>query len=114
MSIGLYDNDLMNHDYDFFNLELMKIAKFYKGRREIVKLSPLFTPDSYTKFILRKDSDLNNLPLISKAPILYTFQKTLLIFHVYAASVKSIKERFCLQNTFYTLTLTSWLYLYRI
>ena len=62
MSIGLYDNDLMNHDYDFFNLELMKIAKFYKGRREIVKLSPLFTPDSYTKFILRKDSDLNNLP----------------------------------------------------
>ena len=29
MSIGLYDNDLMNHDYDFFNLELMKIAKFY-------------------------------------------------------------------------------------
>ena len=64
MSIGLYYNDLMNHDYDFFNLELMKIAKFYKGKREIVKLSHLFTPDSYTKFILRKDSDLNNLHLL--------------------------------------------------
>lgn len=63
MSIGLYDNDLMNHDFDFFNLELMKLSTWYKRKGEIVKLSPLFEPERFTSFFFQKDSDLNNLPI---------------------------------------------------
>lgn len=37
------------------NLELMKLSSYYKGRREIVSLSPSFLPDKYTNFIYRKD-----------------------------------------------------------
>lgn len=63
MSVGLYDNDLMNHDFDFFNLELMKLSAWYKRKGEIVKLSPFFEPDRFTKFFFQKDGDLNNLPI---------------------------------------------------
>lgn len=55
MIIGLYDADMAKYTYTCFNLELMKIAAYYKKRREIVILSPLFTPNKFTKIFYRKD-----------------------------------------------------------
>ena len=55
MSIGLYDADMAEYTHVPFNLELMKMASYYQKRREIVTLSPTFSPDKYTHFIYRKD-----------------------------------------------------------
>lgn len=55
MSIGLYDGDLQKYFHCPFNLELMKIAAYYKGKREIVSLSPTLSPERYSKFFFRKD-----------------------------------------------------------
>lgn len=56
MSYGLYDGDLIFYKkVPFFNLELMKISSYYKRRREIVSLSPSFSPQMYTNFIVRQD-----------------------------------------------------------
>lgn len=38
-----------------FNLEIMKMATYFKGKREITVLSPTYSPERYTKFFLRKD-----------------------------------------------------------
>lgn len=55
MSVGLYDDDFATYTHVPFNLELMKYSTFYKGRGEIVALTPFFVPERYTKFIIRKD-----------------------------------------------------------
>lgn len=55
MSIGLYDLDMANYCPVPFNLELMKLSSYYKKKREIVNLSPSFSPEMYTSFIIRKD-----------------------------------------------------------
>ena len=55
MSIGLYDADMSVYTHVPFNLELMKLAAYYARKREIVALSPVFNPTSYTRFIYRKD-----------------------------------------------------------
>lgn len=55
MSIGLYDADMAKYTHVPFNLELMKMATYYQKNREIVTLSPYFSPERYTKFIYRKD-----------------------------------------------------------
>ena len=55
MSIGLYDGDLQKYFYCPFNLELMKMASYYKGEKEITILSPKFLPERFSKFIYRKD-----------------------------------------------------------
>ena len=56
MSYGLYDGDLRFYArVPFFNLELMKIATYYKRRHEIVSLSPQFTPQFYSHFLIRQD-----------------------------------------------------------
>ena len=55
MSIGLYDADMSVYTHVPFNLELMKLAAYYARKREIVALSPVFNPESYTRFIYRKD-----------------------------------------------------------
>ena len=55
MSIGLYDGDLQKYFYCPFNLELMKMASYYKGKKEITILSPKFLPERFSKFIYRKD-----------------------------------------------------------
>lgn len=57
MSIGLYDQDMATYTLVPFNLELMKLASYYKKRREIVVLSKEFEPYRYEKFFLRKDYD---------------------------------------------------------
>lgn len=56
MSYGLYDGDIQFYSkVPFFNLELMKISSYYKRKREIVNLSPKFTPNLYSNFIVRQD-----------------------------------------------------------
>lgn len=59
MSIGLWDDDAARYFPTAFNLELMKIAAYYKKKREIVQLSPHIRPEMYTKFFFRKDYDDN-------------------------------------------------------
>ena len=46
-----------------YNLEIMKLSAYYKKKREIVVLSPSFTPERHQKFFLRKDYDDGNFPL---------------------------------------------------
>ena len=55
MSIGLHDVDFFKHHEVIFNLEIMKLASYFKRNREITVLSPLISPDRYSKFYLRKD-----------------------------------------------------------
>lgn len=55
MSIGLYDADMAEYTHVPFNLELMKLAQYYKRKREIVVLSPAFSPERHSTFIYRKD-----------------------------------------------------------
>lgn len=55
MSYGLYDADLPYYAIPFYNLELMKISSYYKRKREIVGLSPDFSPNRYSNFIVRQD-----------------------------------------------------------
>ena len=55
MSLGLYDADLPYYPIPFYNLELMKLSTFYKRKREIVGLSPDFSPNKYNRFIVRQD-----------------------------------------------------------
>ena len=63
MSIGLYDFDFSQKiSNNFFNLELMKLAAYYKKKREIVVLSPDYAPERYSNFILRKDDLTKKFP----------------------------------------------------
>lgn len=62
MSIGLHDVDSVLYHTVPFNLELMKYATYYKNKREIVALSPSFSPNKFTTFIVRKDYQDNNFP----------------------------------------------------
>ena len=56
MSYGLYDGDLPLYDrFPFLNLELMKLATYYKNKREIVSLTQDFMPQKYSHFIVRQD-----------------------------------------------------------
>ena len=43
-----------------FNIELMKLSTYFKKKREVVVLSPHFTPERHQKFYLRKDYDDGN------------------------------------------------------
>lgn len=49
-TIGLYDADMAVYGSPFFNLELMKIASYYKNRRDIVVLSNRLIPSRFTRF----------------------------------------------------------------
>lgn len=55
MSIALYDVDFMKYIHVPFNLNLMKIATYYKNKKEVVVLAPYLEPERYTKLILQKD-----------------------------------------------------------
>ena len=68
MSYGLYDGDLKLYpQVPFFNLELMKLSTYYKGKREMVNFSPKFRPNMYTHFIIRQD-----YPIFQSYPATYT------------------------------------------
>ena len=56
MSYGLYDGDLKLYpSVPVFNLELMKLATYYKRKREIVSFTPRFIPERYSNFLVRQD-----------------------------------------------------------
>lgn len=55
MSIGLFDGDLSQYRTCSFNLELMKLATYYKKRGEIVALTTSLAPQKYSKMFYRKD-----------------------------------------------------------
>jgi len=57
LSIGLWDADFMTYKQPFFNLEIMKMAAYYKQQNELVKLTTVLEPERYTKFFVRKDYD---------------------------------------------------------
>ena len=69
MSVGMHDMDMATYTLVPFNLELMKLSAYYKKKREVVILSPSFTPERHQKFILRKDFDDGNFPMgLEKVP----------------------------------------------
>ena len=57
MSIALYDDDFRRYVHVPFNLELMKLATYYKRKNEIVVLTPSIQKDRYSTTFLRKDYD---------------------------------------------------------
>ena len=63
MSIGIMDADMAKYTLVPFNLEAMKLSAYYKLKREIVILSPQFTPDRHQKFFYRKDYDDGDYPM---------------------------------------------------
>ena len=65
----MHDMDMATYTLVPFNLELMKLSAYYKKKREVVILSPSFTPERHQKFILRKDFDDGNFPIgLEKVP----------------------------------------------
>lgn len=48
MSIALYDDDFRRYVHVPFNLELMKLATYYKRKNEIVVLTPSIQKDRYS------------------------------------------------------------------
>lgn len=55
MSVGLYDEDLMKYSPLPFNLEIMKLAAYYKKQKQIVILDDDLNHNKYGKYIIRKD-----------------------------------------------------------
>ena len=55
MIIECYDADMSKYIHTPFNLELMKIAGYYKRKREIVLLSPSIELEKASKVFYRKD-----------------------------------------------------------
>lgn len=64
-TIGIYDADYLSGKKEWYNLEAMKLSAYYKKRREIVSLSPSFSPELYSKFYYVADfENLNDIPII--------------------------------------------------
>lgn len=73
MSIGLYDVDFFKYHQVMFNLEIMKMATYFKNKREITMLSPTYSPERYTHFYLRKDFYDGTFPVgLNKYPNLHS------------------------------------------
>ena len=63
MSIGIMDADVAKYTLVPFSLEAMKLSAYYKKKREIVVLSPTFSPERHEKFFYRKDYDDGDFPI---------------------------------------------------
>ena len=50
MSIGLFDADFFRYHQTIFNLEIMKMATYYKKKKEITIMAPSFAPERYSHF----------------------------------------------------------------
>jgi hypothetical protein len=57
------DADMATYTLVPFNLEVMKLAAYYKKEGEIVILTPSFTPDRHQKYFYRKDYDDGDYPI---------------------------------------------------
>lgn len=62
MSIGLMDMDFMTYVHVPFNLEIMKLAAYFKSKKEVTILVPKLEPERYSSFYLRKDFNDGNFP----------------------------------------------------
>lgn len=62
MSVGLYDADFFTYHQTIFNLEIMKLATYFKKKKEITTMAPSFSPDHYSQFYYRKDFNDGILP----------------------------------------------------
>ena len=62
MSIGLYDADFFTYHQTIFNLEIMKLATYFKKKREITIMAPSFIPERYSHFYYRKDFNDGHFP----------------------------------------------------
>ena len=62
MSIGLFDADFFRYHQTIFNLEIMKMATYYKKKKEITIMAPSFAPERYSQFFYRKDFNDGNFP----------------------------------------------------
>ena len=54
-AIGFYDEDMKHFTHTAFNLEIMKMAAYYRRKRDIISLTPSFSPEYYTKLYYYKD-----------------------------------------------------------
>lgn len=61
-SLGLYDMDMMTYIHVPFNLEIMKIAAYYRKKKIITIFTPNFVPERYSDYIVRKDYNDGNFP----------------------------------------------------
>ena len=61
-TVGIFDADMYKYIQVPFNLEAMKLAAYYKRKREIVIMAPTFLPEKYTKLIYRKDYNDGDFP----------------------------------------------------
>lgn len=62
-SYGVLDWDLTQWQQPtIFNLELMKLAKYYRQQRHLVKMLHKFNDELYSKVIIRKDYEDDNYP----------------------------------------------------
>lgn len=59
-AIGFYDEDMKHFTHTAFNLEIMKMATYYRRKRDIISLTPSFAPEYYTKLYYRKDYNDGN------------------------------------------------------
>lgn len=55
MSIGLYDIDFMTFIHVPFNLEIMKLASYFKSKKEVTILTSYLEPERYSQCYIRKD-----------------------------------------------------------
>lgn len=55
MSVAFYDEDMMKYVHVPFNLEIMKMAAYYKKKKEILMFDTKLNIDKYSNYILRKD-----------------------------------------------------------
>lgn len=62
MSIGLFDADFFRYHQTIFNLEIMKMATYYKKKKEITIMAPSFAPERYSHFFYRKDFNDGDFP----------------------------------------------------
>lgn len=55
MIINIIDGDMIKYHQTPFNIDLMKIAAYYKKRRDIVVMTPFIDLDKYSKIVYYKD-----------------------------------------------------------
>lgn len=67
MSVGLYDADMAKYAPICFNIDLMKLAAYYKKNHQLVIMTPEFTPYKHTNYFFRQDYNDGIFPDISQA-----------------------------------------------
>lgn len=56
-TIGVLDYDYFTYQNVIPNLECAKLVTYYRSHNDVAVLSPVFNPEMYTRFIIRKEYD---------------------------------------------------------